>query len=71
MQMKIRNFKKSDEYRTRIHNLIPSAAHTCSKCDNHYPLKSPTDFTNGKGVYLSDLDGNRFLDCPIFLTSLS
>jgi glutamate-1-semialdehyde 2,1-aminomutase len=69
--MKIRNFKKSDEYRSRIHNIIPGGAHTYSKGDDQFPLKSPAAFTHGKGAYLWDLDGNEFLDCAMGLTSVS
>jgi glutamate-1-semialdehyde 2,1-aminomutase len=36
----ITNFKKSDEYRARIHDLIPGGAHTYSKGDDQFPILS-------------------------------
>ena len=68
---KINNFSKSNKYRNAIHDLIPGGAHTYSKGDDQFPISSPASFTHGKGAYLWDLDGNRYLDCPMGLTSVS
>lgn len=68
---KITNFTNSNKYRAEIHNLIPGGAHTYSKGDDQFPIKSPAAFTHGKGAYLWDLDGNKYLDCPMGLTSVS
>lgn len=65
------NLRKSELYRSVIHNLIPGGAHTYSKGDDQFPLNSPAAFTHGKGVYLWDIDGNKYLDCPMGLTSVS
>ena len=65
------NFTKSNEYRKIIHNLIPGGAHTYSKGDDQFPLNSPAAFTHGVGAYLWDLDGNKYLDCSMGLTSVS
>ena len=65
------NFSKSNEYRKIIHNLIPGGAHTYSKGDDQFPLNSPAAFTHGFGAYLWDLDGNKYLDCSMGLTSVS
>lgn len=67
----ITNFKKSDEYRKKIHSLIPGGAHTYSKGDDQFPLLSPAAISYGKGAYVWDLDGNKFLDCSMGLTSVS
>ncbi|MFM9945901.1 MAG: glutamate-1-semialdehyde 2,1-aminomutase [Bacteroidia bacterium] len=67
----ISNFKKSNEYRKRIHDLIPGGAHTYSKGDDQFPLLSPAAISHGKGAYVWDIDGNRFLDCSMGLTSVS
>jgi len=67
----ITNFKKSDEYRSAIHDLIPGGAHTYSKGDDQFPKLSPAAITHGKGVYVWDLDGNKFLDCFMGLTAVS
>lgn len=67
----ITNFKKSNEYRSKIHKLIPGGAHTYSKGDDQFPQLSPAAITHGKGVYVWDLDGNKYLDCSMGLTSVS
>src|SRR3989338_528339 len=68
---KITNFTKSDEYRKKIHNLIPGGAHTYSKGDDQFPKNSPAAIKYGKGAYVFDLDDNKYLDCSMGLTSVS
>jgi Glutamate-1-semialdehyde aminotransferase len=67
----ITNFKNSDIYRSKIHDLIPGGAHTYSKGDDQFPLLSPAAITRGKGAYLWDLDENMYLDMVMGLTSVS
>lgn len=67
----IDNFKKSDEYRSVIHNLIPGGAHTYSKGDDQFPKNAPAAIDFGKGSHVWDIDGNEFLDCSMGLTSVS
>lgn len=67
----IDHFEKSDEYRRVIHNLIPGGAHTYSKGDDQFPVHSPAAITHGKGAYCWDLDGNKYLDTLMGLTSVS
>ncbi|MBA2328509.1 MAG: aminotransferase class III-fold pyridoxal phosphate-dependent enzyme, partial [Flavisolibacter sp.] len=67
---KINDFSKSDNYRKRIHDLIPGGAHTYSKGDDQFPLKSPAAIAYGKGAYVWDIDGNKFLDCSMGLTAV-
>ncbi|MFA6238849.1 MAG: glutamate-1-semialdehyde 2,1-aminomutase [Bacteriovorax sp.] len=67
----ITNFKKSDAYRSKIHDLIPGGAHTYSKGDDQFPILSPAAIAHGKGSHVWDLDGNEFLDCSMGLTSIS
>jgi len=67
----ITNFKNSDLYRAQIHDLIPGGAHTYSKGDDQFPLLSPAAISHGKGAYIWDIDGNKFLDCSMGLTSVS
>jgi glutamate-1-semialdehyde 2,1-aminomutase len=66
-----KNYTKSESYRSRIHNLIPGGAHTYSKGDDQFPQLSPAAISHGKGAYLWDVDGNKFLDCPMGLSSVS
>ena len=65
------NLEKSNAYRAKIHDLIPGGAHTYSKGDDQFPLLSPAAMSHGKGAYMWDLDGNKYLDCPMGLTSVS
>lgn len=65
------NFAASDRYRARIHDLIPGGAHTYSKGDDQFPVRSPAAITHGQGAYVWDPDGNEYLDCSMGLTSVS
>lgn len=65
------DYKKSDAYREKIHHLIPGGAHTYSKGDDQFPLIAPAAISHGKGAYVWDIDGNKFLDCSMGLTSVS
>ncbi|MBC7861389.1 MAG: glutamate-1-semialdehyde 2,1-aminomutase, partial [Bacteroidia bacterium] len=67
----IDNFKKSDEYRKKIHDLIPGGAHTYSKGDDQFPLLSPAAIVRGKGCYVWDPDGNKYIECLSGLASVS
>ena len=68
---KVQNFKNSNKFRSKIHNLIPGGAHTYSKGDDQFPLIAPAAIDFGKGSKLWDLDGNKFLDCGMGLSSVS
>lgn len=65
------DFTLSNNYRKTIHNLIPGGAHTYSKGDDQFPLLSPAAIAYGKGAYVWDLDGNKFMDCLMGLTAVS
>lgn len=67
----ITNFKNSNEYRKIIHDLIPGGAHTYSKGDDQFPLLSPAAITHGKGCYVWDVDGNKYIECLSGLASVS
>ena len=62
---------KSNQYRKAIHQLIPGGAHTYSKGDDQFPENAPAAISYGKGAYIWDVDGNKFLDCSMGLTSVS
>lgn len=66
----IKNYAKSDEYRKKVHDLIPGGAHTYSKGDDQFPELAPAAIDYGKGAYVWDVDGNKFLDCSMGLTSV-
>lgn len=67
----IHNYKKSEIYRSKIHSLIPGGAHTYSKGDDQFPELSPAAISHGKHAHIWDVDGNKFLDCSMGLTSVS
>ena len=62
---------KSKIFKKKIHKLIPGGAHTYSKGDDQFPELSPSAFLKGKGSYLWDLDGNKYLDCSMGLSSVT
>ena len=64
------NFDKSNELRKKAHSLIPGGAHTYSKGDDQFPELSPGCIVRGKGANVWDLDGNRFIDWGMGLTSV-
>lgn len=67
----ITNFEASNEYRSKIHQLIPGGSHTYSKGDDQFPILSPAAIVRGKGSHIWDVDGNEYLDCSMGLTSVS
>lgn len=66
-----RNYTKSKAFSARIHQVIPGGAHTYSKGDDQFPQLAPAAIQRGKGAHVWDVDGNRFLDCSMGLTSVS
>ena len=63
--------KNSKLYKSEIHNLIPGGAHTYSKGDDQFPENAPAAISHGKGAFVWDIDGNKFLDCSMGLSSVS
>jgi len=62
---------KNKEYQKRLHELIPGGAHTYSRGDDQYPSNAPTILENGKGAYVWDAEGNKFLDYGMGLRSIT
>ncbi len=71
MKLSKENFTESDKFRKAIHQLIPGGAHTYSKGDDQFPQLAPAAIAKGQGAYVWDIDGNKFLDCSMGLTSVS
>lgn len=65
------DFSRSKKFKEKIHKLIPGGAHTYSKGDDQFPENCPTAITHGKGAWVWDIDGNKFLDCSMGLTSVT
>ena len=62
-------FTQSNRLRKKSHALIPGGAHTYSKGDDQFPELSPGFIVRGRGAYVWDLDGNKFLDWGMGLRS--
>ena len=45
--------------------------HTYSKGDDQFSENAPAAISYGKGAYVWDVDGNKFLDCSMGLSSVS
>lgn len=65
-----KHYNKDDDLRTKAHTLIPGGAHTYSKGDDQFPSNAPGFITRGKGAYVWDTDGNKFLDWGMGLRSV-
>ena len=59
------NFKK------RLHKVIPGGAHTYSRGDDQFPDNAPPIFSKGKGSYLWDPNSNKYLDYGMGLRSVN
>lgn len=66
-----KNKINNNDFRKKIHELIPGGAHTYSKGDDQFPENAPAGIVSGKGAYVFDLEGNKYLDCSMGLTSVS
>ena len=49
-------------YSEKLNSLIPGGAHTYSRGDDQYPSNAPQILSKGKGAYVWDADGNKYLD---------
>lgn len=53
---------KAEALRKRAHTLIPGGGHTYSKGDDQFPSNAPPLLERGKGAYVWDVDGRKWLD---------
>lgn len=58
-------------YKDRLSHLIPGGAHTYSRGNDQFPANAPALLTRGKGAYVWDPDGNRFLDYGMALRAVT
>ncbi|MDH4101511.1 MAG: glutamate-1-semialdehyde 2,1-aminomutase, partial [Nitrospirota bacterium] len=59
------------EYRDKAHRYVPAGAHTYSRADDGYPDNAPPVLERGKGAYVWDMDGRRFLDFGMALRAVT
>ncbi|RZJ77001.1 MAG: glutamate-1-semialdehyde 2,1-aminomutase [Flavobacterium sp.] len=60
----------TNEIAKKIKNLIPGGSHTYSKGDDQWPEIAPKCLEKGKGCYVWDPDGNRYIEWSMGLTSV-
>lgn len=58
-------------YSKRLHAVIPGGAHTYSRGDDQYPLNAPQILKRGKGCYVWDASGKKFLDYGMALRAVT
>jgi glutamate-1-semialdehyde 2,1-aminomutase len=58
-------------YQERLLSVIPGGAHTYSRGYDQYPSNAPPILARGKGAYVFDPEGNRYLDYGMALRAVS
>ena len=64
-------FTKSNKLKKLSHALIPGGAHTYSRGDDQFPENAPAILERGKGAYVWDSDGKKYLDYGMGLRSVT
>ncbi len=57
--------------RERLHTVIPGGAHTYSRGDDQFPSIAPPVLARGKGAYVWDTHGTRYLDYGMALRAVT
>lgn len=55
----------------RLNHVIPGGAHTYSRGDDQFPANAPEILVSGKGAFVLDANGNRFLDYGMALRAVN
>lgn len=63
--------RKDRDYSLRLHSVIPGGAHTYSRGDDQFPTNAPPILSHGKGCYVWDAEGNRYLDYGMALRAVN
>ncbi|QWE06941.1 glutamate-1-semialdehyde 2,1-aminomutase [Polynucleobacter sp. JS-JIR-5-A7] len=58
------------DYQSRLLKAIPGGAHTYSRGQDQFPSNAPALLKNGKGAYVYDQSGNKYLDYGMGLRSV-
>lgn len=58
-------------YQERLLRSIPGGAHTYSRGYDQYPLNAPQILTRGKGAYIYDPEGKKYLDYGMALRAVN
>lgn len=60
-----------NSYSSRLNAVIPGGAHTYSRGDDQFPSNAPEILTHGKGCFVTDPDGKKYLDFGMALRSVA
>ena len=61
----------TDNYSERLNRVIPGGAHTYSRGDDQFPSNAPSILERGKGCYVFDPSGKRYLDYGMALRAVT
>nr|WP_294900896.1 glutamate-1-semialdehyde 2,1-aminomutase [uncultured Pedobacter sp.] len=61
----------NQQYKNRLHKVIPGGAHTYSRGDDQFPSNAPSILERGEGAYCYDIEGNKYLDYGMGLRSVN
>ena len=61
----------SSNYKDLLNSLIPGGAHTYSRGDDQYPSNAPSILERGKGAYVWDPSGKKYLDYGMALRAVT
>lgn len=62
---------KEINYSERLNKVIPGGAHTYSRGDDQFPSNAPQIIERGKGAYVWDPEGNKYLDYTMALRAIT
>lgn len=60
-----------NNYSERLNKVIPGGAHTYSRGDDQFPQNAPQILSKGKGAYVWDQAGNKYLDYGMALRAVN
>lgn len=63
--------REMKNYKELLNNLIPGGAHTYSRGDDQYPTNAPPILEKGKGAYVWDPSGKKYLDYGMALRAVT
>src|SRR5260370_18038865 len=58
----MKRFAASNDYVSRVHDLIPGGAHTYAKGDDQYPADMAPVIERGTGCRVWDIAGNQYVE---------
>lgn len=61
----------NQEFKDRLHKVIPGGAHTYSRGDDQFPSNAPAILERGEGAYVFGPDGRKYLDYGMGLRSVN